>query len=328
LSGVIPALWRLRLPQVLRLLSLPYSFFTSRYAINNTDIVLDAGGFQFGDQWKITDSAIKQWESYYRKLKKYGTKIVLLPQAFGPFETENAKRIALVVSQYADIIMAREQVSYNHLIKAGVDKDKVKLFPDFTALVKGKIPKQYEYLKGYVCIIPNRQMINQGIITQENYIILLNKIIDTVKAQGKDIFLLNHESKGDSLLCQAINERFNNTTVVVDNLNALEIKGIISQSYAVISSRFHGVASALNSGVPCLATSWSHKYAELFKDYNQNNCVLGLNNIDELASEIERFLSLKTHNEVSESLKSAKMQIIEQNKEMWKGVWEIINLSD
>ncbi|GHT18144.1 hypothetical protein FACS189429_4000 [Bacteroidia bacterium] len=322
LKIIIPALWRVRLPQILRLLSLPYSFFTNRYALKGIDVVLDAGGFQFGDQWKITDDVVKQWENYYRKLKNYGTKIVLLPQAFGPFETENGKRIALVVSKYADIIMAREQISYNHLIKAGVDEDKVKIFPDFTALVEGKMPKQCEYLKEYICIIPNRQMIHKGIITQEEYIFLLSKIIDTVKSQGKDIFLLNHEGKGDSLLCQIINERFNNKIVVVNNLNALEVKGVISQSYLVISSRFHGVASALNSGVPCLATSWSHKYAELFKDYNQNDCVLDLNNIDESISKIETFLSKKIHKEISDSLKVAKKSIIDKNKEMWQKVWK------
>jgi colanic acid/amylovoran biosynthesis protein len=320
LSRIIPSLWRLKLPQILRLLHLPYSFFTSRYALKDIDIVLDAGGFQFGDQWKITDNAIKLWENYYRTLKKYGTKIILLPQAFGPFDTVNGRKIAFVVSKYADIIMAREQVSYNHLISAGVDENKVKLFPDFTALVEGIISPQFKLLRDAVCIIPNNKMIKMAASSRENYFNFLHKAIETIEKQGRTPFLLNHEGKGDAKCCKVINNQFDNQLTVVNNLNALEIKGVISQSYLVISSRFHGVASALNSGIPCLATSWSHKYAELFKDYNQKDCVLDLNNIDESISKIETFLSEKIHNEISDSLKIAKKSIIEKNKEMWEEV--------
>jgi len=34
-----------------------------------------------------------------------------------------------------------------------------------------------------------------------------------------------------------------------------------------VSSRFHGLISALSAAVPALACGWSHKYAELMSDY-------------------------------------------------------------
>jgi colanic acid/amylovoran biosynthesis protein len=322
---LIPVLNKCKVHGILRRLSVPCSFLTLRYPIKGLDLVLDAGGFQFGDQWNISDYDLLLWENYYRKLKKQGTKIILLPQAFGPFETKNGKKIVGIVSKYTDIIFAREEVSYNHLIKAGADGRKIKLYPDFTALVEGIIPKRYEFLKDGICIIPNKRMIDKSTVLPENYFSFLEKIIQIIQQQGKSPFLLNHESKSDFVLCELINQQLKVPLTIVNNLTALEIKGVISQSYLVVSSRFHGVASALNSGVPCLATSWSHKYAELFKDYRQSDCVLDLSRPDKIREKVRYYLSDNVHKSVSEILPEAKRVVVEKNKEMWNIVWKSIN---
>jgi colanic acid/amylovoran biosynthesis protein len=324
-ENIIPLLYKFKVVSVLRRLHIPCSFLGTKYPIKGIDVVLDAGGFQFGDQWKFDEYGLRAWGNYYSKLKKYGVKIILLPQAFGPFNTKNARESALIVSKYADIIFAREQVSYDYLIKAGVDKSKVKLYPDFTALVEGVVPKRYEFLKDGVCIIPNKRMIDKGTISQGNYLSLLGKIIEVIQQQGKTPFLLNHESESDFVLCKLINQHLKVPLAIVNGLTALEIKGVISQSYMVVSSRFHGVASALNSGVPCLATSWSHKYAELFKDYGQSDCVLDLNNVVETMNKLKHCLSKEVHDTISDELKFAKIAIVEKNGKMWKIVWGRVN---
>ena len=112
---------------------------------------------------------------------------------------------------------------------------------------------------------------------------------------------------------------------MVTGLNALEVKGMISSAYLVISSRFHGVASSLNSCVPCLATSWSHKYEELFKDYKQKECVLSLDNINTVILKVKDFLEETKNREIRDSLHKIKPKIQGETRKMWEEIWNLEN---
>ena len=108
---------------------------------------------------------------------------------------------------------------------------------------------------------------------------------------------------------------------VVTGLDAFEVKGIISSAYLVISSRFHGVASALNSCVPCLSTSWSHKYEQLFSDYDQKDCVLPLDNEEYCLNKVEEFLNEDIHEKIKAVLKKKLPYVQEETRKMWNEVW-------
>lgn len=316
--------YKLRLKRIFRLLHLPQSLLLDTYAASHADYFIDGSGFAFSDQWNIKNERVEMWRKLLGRMHRQGTKIVFLPQAFGPVELPNTKRVLTILNKYANIIIPREKVSYNYLAQSGVvDMKKVKLYTDFTSLVEGVVPDKFAYLKDGVCVIPNLRMIDRGAISMEKYIELIREIILETQASGKKVYLLNHEGINDEQLCYQVSEAVQNSVKVVTGLNALEVKGLISSAYLVISSRFHGVASALNSCVPCLSTSWSHKYQELYNDYKMHDCVLPLDNNKQAMEQIRKYLNTEKNIEIRNILNEQVPHIKDETREMWRTVWSI-----
>ncbi len=309
---------------VFRLLHLPFKFILNRSIVKGTDWFFNGSGFAFGDQFKISNKSIQAWEFKLNALRKMNSKIVFLPQAFGPFEKTTTKKMLSVLTKYADILMPREQVSYNYLEESGiVNMQKVKKFTDFTSLVDGIFPQRYENLRNGICIIPNRQMIRKGKITYEDYIRLLTSIIVEVKKSGHPVYLLNHEGKEDADLCLKCKETIGGDIEAVTCLNALEVKGLIASAYMCVTSRFHGLASALNNCVPTLATSWSHKYEELYRDYGLKGYIIPLDNIDTVVKRLAELLDEKENQRIRNHIAKQVPGIKTQTREMWEYIWNI-----
>lgn len=320
---------KFRLVGITRLFSkhLSYSLLGKK-ATKNVTALFDIGGFQFGDQWEHNEESNGILRYYLTSLKKNNTLIVYLPQAFGPFENKQSRVLRDILLKNSDLLFARDRISYNYLLEDKVNNlfENVKLFPDFTVLVKGKESKYSEGARGKVCIIPNSKIFEKGTLTEDDYISSLSQIIGHIKQKGEDAFLLNHEGKGDYNLCLRIANHLNCDIDIITGLNALETKGVIGASLLVISSRFHGVANALNSKVPCLATSWSHKYQMLLDEYEQGNCLIKLDDMDACISMVDYILD-KTNNEsIRKKLAVKVQQLSKQAYEMWGLVWGKVNL--
>lgn len=307
---------------ICRKLHLKYPFCTDLYPHNNIDIIFDAGGFQFSDQFWIDDYSIKKWQNFLTKEKQKGTKIVFLPQAFGPFQKKIWHPLIKTLGETATLVIPREEISASYLKENNFPPDKIKIYPDFTSLVKGSLPNKFDNLKNGVAIIPNIQMINTGQMNLDAYIDYLHHIILKVQESNHIVYLLNHEGKRDYELCCTINNCLSQKIPIVNNLNAIEIKGLIASSYLVISSRFHGVASALSSAVPCLSTSWSHKYQLLYDEYKLENAILDINNSQTSLQKIELYLSKEFNTNIRNVLSAQKKELDKKSQEMWNFIWE------
>ena len=311
----------LRINSILRRLKLPILDTTPD--IPKVDYLIDGSGLLFTDTMSDIETE-HSWENVLKPIKNNNSKIIFLPQGFGPMNENHTKRAVAMLFKYADLVCPREWVSYDYLKNSGVaDMKKVKTYTDFTSLVEGIFPKQYEHLKGAVCVIPNMQMVRKGIATMEEYITYLYQVITEVEKQGKIVYLLNHEGKGDEELLTICKKEFHNSIESISGLNALETKGLISTAYLVITSRFHGVASALNSCVPCLATSWSHKYKCLFENYNLHDCVLSIKDKGDDFAKIQKYLKPDINENIRKHLVLQIPHIKAETRKMWVDVWNV-----
>lgn len=315
---------KFKLDTILRKLKLP-EILDDIYAIKGADYFFDGSGLKFSDQQLFLKDQLYKYEHLLRNTKKQGTKIIFLPQAFGPIEKDFTRKALLSINKYADLIMPREKISMEYLEKSGlVDMRRVKMFTDFTSLVHGDFPEdKFAHLKNAVCVIPNERMVSKGVVSLDKYIDFLIAVSNLAANQGRKVYFLNHEGITDEKLAYQCSEAMGRNIEVVSRLNALETKGIIASAYAVISSRFHGAASALNSCVPCLATSWNHKYAELFNDYQMEDCILDVNDAEKSIKKIEKILDFSQNDEIRKKLNVQHGRIENETREMWNAIWEL-----
>lgn len=288
------------------------------------DVVLDASGFSYSDQWGDGNSleaakSIKRW-------KKQGTKVVFMPQAFGPFESPKARRAFREVTESADLIFPREEVSYKYVSDLTGSRGNIIMAPDFTNLISGVVPKDFDAYANRFCIIPNYRMMDKtGEGTSSNYISFLITCAKYLQRQGAKPFILIHEGGNDFWLGMQVANGLEQEINIVRETHALRIKGIIGASDGVISSRFHGLVSALSQGIPALATGWSHKYEMLFKDYGFPEGMLSVNSDQqEIQGKIDLLLSESSREGLRKNLRETSAIQKQGASRMWDEVLTLI----
>lgn len=287
------------------------------------DLFLDDSGFRYTDQFKVTEASIAAQKQFFKLFKKKQKCVVYLPQAFGPFNLPESKKMIQVVHNFADIIYAREPVSYSYLKTAFPNSQKIKIAPDFTALCKSATESPIRLSpKSYIVIIPNARMVTHTSNTvSSEYLNFINQIIKELRKKNETVVLLNHEGKDDESLINSINKSFNNELIVITNISGLATKSVIKNSKLTISSRFHGVVSGLTANVPTLCTSWSHKYAELLKEHQCENNMLDINDI----STALKIVNDALENPTNYSSKPGCCVLIESKiLNMWNEIWDMI----
>ena len=236
------------------------------YLTREIDYVLDISGFIYSDQFN--PKASSRIALYYEKIVENGTKIILMPQAVGPFENEQVKESVLKIFKLASLIFVRDKISFSYLKGLNNNIDNVFLCPDFTLFLKGNNLKLNMYADDKVYIIPNEKIFSSKKIDFKNYIASLNQIISFCNNKRVEVFFLIHEAKKDLELVKKISLSLEYHIEHIIEKKPLKIKQIIKQSKFVVSSRYHGLINALYQNVPVIATGWSHKYYQLLSEYD------------------------------------------------------------
>jgi polysaccharide pyruvyl transferase WcaK-like protein len=238
------------------------------------DVVLDASGFAYGNQWPENNALYlaDELERFQRKGKTY----VFLPQAFGPFTRPLEQKRLRESLGCAALVCARDESSFAYMQQLMRPSDRLCQLPDFTNLVQ---PAQLEseLAANTLIIIPNHQMSsarNPDPLWRQNYLSVLRRFIDIAEQNAMHIVVLNHEGVKDLELCQQMIQGKSEKIELISEPDPLKVKALIGQSRAVVCSRFHGCVSALSQAIPCIGTSWSHKYEALFADYQSTELLI------------------------------------------------------
>lgn len=287
----------------------------------DVDVVLDASGFAYGDQWSSVK--IKLLCGEIKRSAKYNKKFVLLPQALGPFSRPEDKNELVESFPKATLICAREETSFEHVSQVIGQSDNLVTFGDFTNLVKPVVDQRWKDFDRLLLIVPNYNMLSERNSDQRwknHYVNLMVNSIKIGRELGMNPLILNHEGKEDSQVCDLIKSQSGGDIEIYHESDALKVKGIIQSAELIVCSRFHGCVSALSQGVPCLGTSWSHKYEKLFEEYQLSGCLLSPDTgKDKLKTQLEFALSSGP----AESATSRERFKIDSEK-MWNKVFASI----
>lgn len=284
------------------------------------DVVIDAAGFAYSDQWGDEPSielaqSTKAWA-------RNGTRVILLPQALGPFTTDKIQAAMKTVVENVDLVFARERVSYEHLTRLTGERDNVREAPDFTNLISGVLPADFDIEQNRFCIVPNCRMLDKtDQPTRDAYLPFLITCTRYLLEKGAKPFVLVHEGKGDLALAEKVSAAVGGIPIVRES-GPLEIKGILGACSGTLGSRFHGLVSALSQGVPALATGWSHKYQMLFEDYGFPE---GLVQVTSDEAEIKRKLDLVTDDSarIAALIQARTAALKQQSEQMWEQVFAV-----
>ena len=286
--------------------------------INKNDICLSIGG----DNYCYKGTEILA--SLNRNILKKGSKTVLWGCSVEPSLIEG--EIGDDLAKYS-LIVARESISYEALKKVNSN---TKLYPDPAfQLDKAELPLPHGFIENNTIGINLSPLImecenNKG-ITKQNYISLIQHIIDTTDMQ---IALIPHvvwNNNDDRKPLNELYEYFKDTkrVIMIDDGNCMELKGYISRCRMFIGARTHATIAAYSTCVPTLVIGYSVKAKGIAKDIfgTYENYVLPVQSLKNENDLINAFEWLSENEEnirkhLEKFMPDYKMKALESKKEI------------
>lgn len=285
------------------------------------DVVLDASGFAFSDQWgpgparhlvvKISGNARK------------GKPFVLLPQAFGPFDNPEVALWTRRLCDRASLVCARDSQSLAALQALGAPASFLRQYPDFTVGISPQMPPEISLPNGFSAIVPNIRMMDKG-FSGPVYLDFISRSIRLLQDRGMNPAFVLHDAQEDRKVINQLRDA-GHQIPVIEHHNPRALKAILGRATLVVGSRFHALVSTLSQGVPCIGAGWSHKYPELFADFNCSELLIkDLSDPDLIERAIDSLAIPSTYATYRDRITTAASCIKKANQAMWQEVEGII----
>ncbi|WP_170462453.1 polysaccharide pyruvyl transferase family protein [Ruegeria arenilitoris] len=284
-------------------------------ALREADAVFDASGYTLGSGWSKKGGGLLL--DTIRYAKRYNTKIVLMPQSFGPFDWDDDDNGAFLKEMkeeltYATKIYAREKEGFGCLKSLGLDNVELstdmvvreKFFPKASDIYPSYQEDETNYpTKGSVGFIINENIFRIG--DPEAVFNLYAKLLDKLVDNGEKVYILT-TSTADTHLVETVLGKTRNKDkvgVIAGEYSSPELINIISRFKYVVASRYHSVVFAYRSGVPAIILGWANKYIDLAEHFQQQDYVFDIRNpgVDRIIEQIDKMAA--NHENESRTIK-------------------------
>lgn len=266
-------------------------------------------------------------------LHKLGTKTILLGCSVEP-ELVKRSDVAADMKLY-DKILARESITYNALLDAGVSKERLELAPDpaFT-LETTYLPLPDGWKEGKMIGLNLSPLIGMYAedkdIALKCYEGLIQHIIDT---SDNNIALIPHvvwDRSNDFIPLTSLYEKFKDTgrVILLQDHNATQLKGFIARCRLFIGARTHATIAAYSSCVPTLVIGYSVKARGIARDLfgTEDKYVLPVQELKTTSQLISGYEWLNENAEdITQKLKGAIPDYIVRAKRNGSAVMELLN---
>ena len=248
--------------------------------LSESDMLFDMSGIAFADGRGVPLLAYNVACSL--PAIALGVPVVKLSQALGPFRTLLNRSLARFVLGRCRQVYARGRETLANLQEIGISRSELQ--PDITFALEVPDARRLaarSRLDGLglgprlLGIAPSQVMEHYCDAAGVNLPSVLVAAATWAWDRGWDVLIVAHSqgrpgSKNDDLpLCGALERACLGRARLIDRFtDAVEARAVIGCSRVFVGCRFHAVVGALSMGVPALALGWSHKYAELLREFD------------------------------------------------------------
>jgi colanic acid/amylovoran biosynthesis protein len=294
--------------------------------VSDVDAIIDASGFVFTDAWG--SDAAAHLNRTVARCNRAKAKLVLLPQAFGPFTnpalTNECKRLI----ERADVIYARDPDSLAAIEALGGARD-LRVCPDFTLAMRSVVPRALSEWQPFGAVVPNYRMVDKtSPKAGAAYMEFLKEAVRSLQNANLRPIVILHDPGADR---HVLPELFASTgkLPVFESCDPLELKGALGLAEVVVGSRFHALVGALSQGVPCIGAGWAHKYKWLFHDFGIPELLVDdLEAFEQLDGLVRTATSPDTRPEIVARVRRSAAKLHEQVESMWFDVRGLLGFSE
>lgn len=323
-------------------------------AVLAADAILDvSGGDSFTDLYG--PSRFKTITLPKRLAIETRRPLILLPQTYGPFESEHSRKTATAILCRARAAWARDDKSYRqlqlllgehfdpHRHRVGVDMaftlpaiepaaidDRIRawLDPNSTTPVVGLNVSGLIYNEaststaqfGLKCDYRKamQELVRQLLLQSSSRVLLIPHVTKPDSHPESDVTACRH-------LAEAVKDGRGDRLAVMPTLvNPSEAKWIIARLHWFCGTRMHATIGALSSGIPTAALAYSDKTRGVFETCGQQEQVIDLRSNDTVAVIEKTLWSWRRRDEVKHHLRRAIPTVINLARQQMADIVEQI----